>query len=87
MSSTGDGPGPPGKGWYPDPAGSSLLRWWDGGAWTDDMASRDEVPVGPIPSPSVGKVLLVVVAAVAAMVASTLLLVYACLALLYSGGG
>jgi hypothetical protein len=22
-------------GWYPDPHGMPILRWWDGSAWTD----------------------------------------------------
>lgn len=24
-------------GWYSDPAGSSALRWWNGGRWTTDL--------------------------------------------------
>jgi hypothetical protein len=28
--------GPP-AGWFPDPAGTGQLRYWDGGAWTDSV--------------------------------------------------
>ncbi len=24
-------------GWYPDPGGTAMLRWWTGTAWTNDL--------------------------------------------------
>jgi hypothetical protein len=49
---TGDEPG-----WYPDAAGRHELRYWDGGAWTDNVsdkgiAAKDLVGGKPLPSPS-----------------------------------
>jgi hypothetical protein len=44
---------PPPEGWYPDPRDPQLLRWWDGGAWTEHVeeaaslhppGASDEVP-------------------------------------------
>ncbi len=34
----------PAPGWYPDPANSGRLRWWDGQQWTDHMAPNQTVP-------------------------------------------
>ncbi len=36
MSVTPQQPLPP-FGWYPDPTGLHLLRWWTGTAWTDQL--------------------------------------------------
>lgn len=33
-------------GWYPDPAGSTQQRWWDGTKWTDHL----QAPYTPAPS-------------------------------------
>ncbi|MBT8240241.1 MAG: DUF2510 domain-containing protein, partial [Acidimicrobiia bacterium] len=48
-----DGPAsPPPPGWYPDPQSPSMLRWWDGGQWTNDIRPAD---LGsPTPGPSAG---------------------------------
>jgi Protein of unknown function (DUF2510) len=31
-------------GWYPDPTGLPMLRWWTGSAWTEQLeAPRPEI--------------------------------------------
>jgi hypothetical protein len=37
-------------GWYPDPAGSSAQRWWDGSTWTEHLdTSTTPAPTPPAP--------------------------------------
>jgi hypothetical protein len=33
-------PETPPFGWYPDPAGTAMLRWWDGSSWSDRLEYR-----------------------------------------------
>lgn len=41
----------PRAGWYPDPAGSTQQRWWDGTAWTDTLRDTPAAPPAPITPP------------------------------------
>jgi hypothetical protein len=49
----------PRAGWYPDPAGTQLLRYWDGAQWTESVqgypttvATAPAPPTGLAPSPT-----------------------------------
>lgn len=44
----------PAAGWYPDPADSSRIRWWDGQAWTQHVAVADGAvtPAAPVVTPA-----------------------------------
>ena len=36
-------------GWYPDPQGSGMMRWFDGMQWTQSYAPPGSVPMGGMP--------------------------------------
>lgn len=70
----------PQSGWYPDPAGMPMLRYFDGTAWTGQLAPMQASafgpppPVGagwgpPTPKPKRGMVILAVSAAAAVLAA------------------
>ena len=39
----------PQPGWYADPVGTSDLRWWDGGRWTDAVVKDAVQSTSPLP--------------------------------------
>lgn len=44
-------PGSQTPGWYPDPSGQPLMRWWDGVTWTD-QTQPTQAPPGTFQPPS-----------------------------------
>ena len=37
----------PPAGWFPDPSGQPMLRYWDGAAWTEQFAPMSAPPLAP----------------------------------------
>jgi hypothetical protein len=62
MSQPPQGPHQPQPGWYSDPGGEQVLRWWDGRGWTAQTmpmpAAPGAQPAGPAqpgPVPQAGQ--------------------------------
>lgn len=51
MTDAASSPGPP-PGWYPEPGGQPLQRWWNGTKWTDATRLSPQAPTAA-PSPDV----------------------------------
>lgn len=45
-------PSDPPPGWYPDPAGHTSYRWWDGQVWTESTAAEDALRTGAATVPA-----------------------------------
>ena len=46
----------PAADWYPDPVGRHESRYWDGAAWTDNVADRGQASVDSMDAPSTSSV-------------------------------
>ena len=61
--------------WYPDPQDASLLRWWDGLAWTGYTAPAGAAPVAPAAPKSIAVGVAAAVAVVVVLVVLAVVLV------------
>lgn len=62
----------PTPGWYPDPSGAPLQRYWDGASWSGHTAP----PTGPAPAAPRRKWIPWAIAAVCALLLVALLVVW-----------